>query len=761
MNLMRYSKFFLRTAVISVLWLSAGHSPAAEPAGFNVQLHIRNLASSDRTIRREASLRLSQAGHEAREAVPALIKALDDQDDQVWFNTVTALARIGPDAREAIPALLKQLTTSNQNRYARQAWLRTSFALGSIGPEALPALREALKSGQPHVRSGAAKAITWIGPDAVEAVPALIGNLGDERADVREQTAEALGSIGQPALAPVLATLRVENPRARQGAALALEWLKDFSSESVPSLVAGLEQEKDDATRASFVKSLTRLKYTPNEFLSHLLPALGTESALLRQEIHNALLDMEPAGSTSVPALERILRDPASPLREPAAYLLGRIGPAASPAVPHLIAARKTGEDAKLSTVCEAALVEIGAPAVPALIVEMSSSGSGVDPTSAISWAEECVFKIGEEAVPALTRALASPEDFVRAKSLRMLARLGKASAPAAGDLARFAEQAGTGERALALEALAAIPAPGDQLFPLAEQALRADDLVLRRAGVRAMASLGKSARPALPALIRSLEDSDAPLAAGAAEAIAHLGVAGESAVPVLLRRLEAPPLVVQVESARALGVLGEAAKPALPLLLRLLAEAPVELRSVAADALGNMGEAAREALPEIRKNLQSPDAATRAASLQACLKIEGDAPRNLTPLLIQSLEDPAQAVRWLALESIGRFGSRAQSAEPAVFERLDDTGDRGLALATLQQIRPNNVDLLVARLPHEDAQVRLFAVERLGQLGARASNAVEALEARRQDTYEPVSRAARASVRAIQRAMNQPRNNQ
>lgn len=758
---MRYSKLFLRAAVVSILWFSAGYSPAAEPAGFNVQLHIRNLASSDRTIRREASLRLSQAGGpEARDAVPALIKALDDQDDQVWFNTVTALARIGPDAREAVPALMKQLTTSNQNRYARQAWLRTSFALGSIGPEALPALREALKSGQPHVRSGAAKAITWIGPDAVEVVPALLENLGDERADVREQTAEALGSIGQPALAPVLATLRSENPRARQGAALALEWLKHFASDSVPPLVTGLEQEKDDTTRASYVKALTRLRYTPNEFLKHLLPALGTDSAVLRQEIHNALLDMEPAGSTSVPALERILRDPASRLREPAAYLLGRIGPAASSAVPHLIAARITGEDPKLSAVCEAALVEIGAPSVPALIAEMSSSGSVVDST-APDWAEECVFKIGEGAVPALTRALASSESSARVKSLRMLARLGKASAPAAGELAQFAARADALEKGLALQALAAIPAPADQLFPLAEQALRADDLVLRRAGVRAMASLGKSARPALPVLIRALEDSDAPLAAGAAEAIARLGVAGESAVPVLLRRVEAPPLAVQVESARALGVLGEAARPALPVLLKLLAEAPVELRSVAADALGNMGETAREALPEIRKNLQSPDAPTRAASLQACLKIEGDAPRTLTPLLIQSLEDPAQAVRWLALESIGRFGSRAQSAEPAVFQRLDDADDRGLALAVLQQIRPNNVDLLVARLPHEDAQVRLFAVERLGQLGARASNAVEALEARRQDEYEPVSRAARASVRAIQRALSQPRNNQ
>jgi HEAT repeat protein len=62
-------------------------------------------------VRREAAFQLGRIGKDGKDAVPALIKALDDSDQQVSSLAISALANIGPDATEAIPALLEGLKT--------------------------------------------------------------------------------------------------------------------------------------------------------------------------------------------------------------------------------------------------------------------------------------------------------------------------------------------------------------------------------------------------------------------------------------------------------------------------------------------------------------------------------------------------------------------------------------------------------------------------------------------------------------------------
>src|SRR4030095_6702295 len=55
------------------------------------------------SVRRDAAYQLNQLGKEAKDAVPALIKALEDSDHQVWVLSISALAHIGPDATAGIP----------------------------------------------------------------------------------------------------------------------------------------------------------------------------------------------------------------------------------------------------------------------------------------------------------------------------------------------------------------------------------------------------------------------------------------------------------------------------------------------------------------------------------------------------------------------------------------------------------------------------------------------------------------------------------
>ena len=67
---------------------------------------VEQLHASDTNSRRDAALQLGQVGPAAKDAVPALVKALGDSDKQVWSYAIGALAALGPEAKEAIPALL-------------------------------------------------------------------------------------------------------------------------------------------------------------------------------------------------------------------------------------------------------------------------------------------------------------------------------------------------------------------------------------------------------------------------------------------------------------------------------------------------------------------------------------------------------------------------------------------------------------------------------------------------------------------------------
>jgi HEAT repeat protein len=48
-------------------------------------------------------------GSDAKEAVPDLIRLLDDPDERIRKAATRALGRIGPDAAAAVPALMRTL----------------------------------------------------------------------------------------------------------------------------------------------------------------------------------------------------------------------------------------------------------------------------------------------------------------------------------------------------------------------------------------------------------------------------------------------------------------------------------------------------------------------------------------------------------------------------------------------------------------------------------------------------------------------------
>ncbi|MGF1580940.1 MAG: HEAT repeat domain-containing protein [Gemmataceae bacterium] len=86
-------------------------------------------------------------GPDAKDALPALVKALDDKELSVRGSVVKALGQIGAEAKDAVPALIKALKDK-----AKELREKAAYALGEIGPaakDALPTL-EALSENDPY-----------------------------------------------------------------------------------------------------------------------------------------------------------------------------------------------------------------------------------------------------------------------------------------------------------------------------------------------------------------------------------------------------------------------------------------------------------------------------------------------------------------------------------------------------------------------------------------------------------------------------------
>jgi HEAT repeat protein len=84
-------------------------------------------------------------GPEAKEAIPAIIAALDARPVQT--SAVVAVLNFGPPAKDAVPALIKMLKEDGRNKEIIVS------ALGAIGPAAKEAVPLLLETRQKHLAS--------------------------------------------------------------------------------------------------------------------------------------------------------------------------------------------------------------------------------------------------------------------------------------------------------------------------------------------------------------------------------------------------------------------------------------------------------------------------------------------------------------------------------------------------------------------------------------------------------------------------------
>jgi HEAT repeat protein len=178
----------------------------------------------------------------AKDAVPSLLKACEDEDPTVRVAAAQAVGQVGPESLSAMVHLLK-----HEDKYVRRTAV---WAIGKLGPLAKPALKslcETLKDPDARTAAGAAQALGNMEAEGVRAVPALIEAMRGTNIVLCRLAGKALSQIGKPALAELIAHLSHHDPFVRAEASMAVGWIGPAAEEAVPGLVNILRTPPKDS----------------------------------------------------------------------------------------------------------------------------------------------------------------------------------------------------------------------------------------------------------------------------------------------------------------------------------------------------------------------------------------------------------------------------------------------------------------------------------------------------------------------------------
>jgi malate synthase len=192
--------------------------------------------------------------------VDELIKLTDDLVQDVRMIAITALGVIGEAAIKSSPKLIAILKNKEESSLMRA---RAAYTLGSIGPDsakegAIPALREALKSDDSSIRSGAISGLGGVMEvDAIETLSEILSS-GRESNLIMQTAIETIGAMG-PKAKRALDVLRNLNSHPDASVRVAAQKARAQIEPSVP-----------DQLR-SYIENLARKN--PSKFQSLIKPS--------------------------------------------------------------------------------------------------------------------------------------------------------------------------------------------------------------------------------------------------------------------------------------------------------------------------------------------------------------------------------------------------------------------------------------------------------------------------------------------------------
>ena len=527
--------------------------------------------------------------------------------------------------------------------------------------------------------------------------------------------------------------LQSENLQTRISATYALSHTNSLVA--VPILVEALKGT-NRLIRAASAYTLSRItspiaKSAVESVLPQLIndlkdhPNLVSDDVELRAATILAVGAMGPVAQEATPILIQALSDDRNQIRGNAVVALGRIGQPADVVVAALVEfcrtddlARATGAyalsqissieakqtiieilpqlvktlhagDSKVETATLVALEAIGAPAVFALLEEMSQEKTVVRQRAA-----QALEKIGEPAISLVIQTLSSQNQSLRLSAILALGLIGPAAKAGVPDLMILLED------------------PDPLVCGLAAYAL---------------GGIGSASYPAIPILTELLSHPDQAIRTNSAYALAGIGPLAIVAASNLIQNLQDSDTEVRLSTIHALGQIG--ADTAVENLIPLMSSQDEWIRLCVANALGQIGEAAQESVPMLIEALVDHHQGVRYNAINALILIGNSS----IPRLINALKNGDRIMQLRVIDVLGQFG---KSAIPELQKTLDDGSIevcRGIITA-LGQIGPDAIPTLQLALKHPNSQVRWAATHSLKKIDTVEAAAVlsEYLDRRR-----------------------------
>ena len=738
--------FFLSSAAMAALICGA--------QGAEISELVSDLESSDAKKRRVAAYQLNQLGAGAAEAVPALVKALDDDEVQVFFHAVTALARIGPKAEAAVPALVERLGKS-RGRYGEQRQIRSAFALSRIGAPAVPALRGALCEKDEAQCATAADALAQMPAEvAAPAMEELVILLGDSRELVQSSVAKAIAAQGAVAVSLLEEIVQDGTSSQKRDAIRALGFIGRDAQSSGATIAVACGERSPEVLMAG-LESLVRVRHEERASNILIAAALTSEDADVSDSAANAaLLQAQLRPNLDTEPFADAMRGQSEATHLKFADVLGRIGPAAVTCVATFVESAASASKPEFANIFAKALSGIGEPAAAPIIAAAENIPG--EEISEDSWHVRAISGMGSAALPTLVEGLKSPSAGSRAVSATGIGLLGEADNGAREALFALLEDPDPAVLGLTLVALPRVGATAEQLMPLLEPLVADESILVRTHAYQALGNIVENPEAALTMLMKGTSDASPDVRASAIVAIGNLGDKASGAVPALKKILEsesAEDAASHEATIIALGKVGASARETVTSLAVFLKHDDPKMRSLTLASLAAIGEDAKEALPNIRESLGDRMPTVRVGAVNAMVAIETD-PNALTEMLIRALKDDEESVRSAGISALSSLGEKARPAAPRLFALLneDEDVDTKPILDALRSMRVRDLDLYLSILHHSSPSVRLFACEAIGRFGSKAKKAVPELKKLEEDEYDFVRRRAVQAIERIER---------
>jgi len=647
------------------------------------------LASSDPETRRRAAGRLvSESGERA---AALLIQALGDGDWRVRKEATSVAMSLAPSP-DILRALVETFAPTEENVGLRNAAVE---ALGGYGAAAVDALGVLVHELDPDGRKLSAEALGKTGEAG--ALLLLRTLMEDRDPNVCAAAVEAVAAIGATRIdevAPLLlhylrvpdAILRLSALNGLNQLGVVIRWedieelLRDPILESAALVAAG--RGADPLAAESLVGALAKTRHTVRSAALRALVDFVRGGAIAFEAARGAL--------QRLPATERerlitLADEPANALdeRRAALVVLGALGTREAARV-----AVRALADEQVNAEAEEAVLALGPFALPALL-ENIRRAEGRQCAAAIGLAaqltdQDTYREVTQTVLPALTggsdddteAALVALARVGDRRALHPIARLlgaqsvrvRRAAAEALADISRrYPDAAREFARSAGVEATSALaaavihgalkaPVRGSVEEDLAflSAAVSADDMLLRRAALDALAALDSP--QAVEVVAFALTDEELEVRRAAVRSLGAMQTqdgtpAGLEPLFDLIRRRPETELLVE-----AITALGQAGDPrALQVLRPLLYSTDAFVAVQAVESVGRLHDPARAEI--LSEGLEHPDPEVVKSALQTLA--DGVDPIGQRQLA-RCLGHEAWDVRRLAADLLGRVGGQA-----------------------------------------------------------------------------------------------------